>query len=146
MPPGDTQHANPANRTPSKLLRNITFSRPTLTLLVSIWLVALGNFPFWRTVWAAVGGMHAGNVLFLLCLPLFVLAWVFLLLSLLTWGRATKPVLVIALLISATVGYFASTYGTMLDSVMIANIVQTHAAEALDLVSWRLWGWLLVFG
>jgi len=146
MPPGDTHQTNPANRTASAYLRNITFSRPTLTLLASLWLIVLGNFPFWRAVWQAVGGMHAGNILFVLCLPLFVLAWVHLLLSLLAWGRATKPVLCAMLLISATVGYFANTYGTMLDSVMIANIVQTDAAEALDLMSWRLWGWLLVFG
>ncbi len=146
MPPGATRRNDSANSAAPASPRNFTLSRPTLTLLTALWLVALGNFPFWRAVWQAVGGMHAGNILFLLCLPLFVLAWVFLLLSLLTWGRATKPVLGAVLLISATVGFFANTYGMMLDNVMIANIVQTHAAEALDLMSWRLWGWLLVFG
>ena len=74
-------------------LRNVPLSRPTLTLLAALWLVALGNFPFWRSVWQASGGLRADNILFLLSLPLSVLAWVYLLLSLMAWGRATKALL-----------------------------------------------------
>jgi lipid A ethanolaminephosphotransferase len=126
--------------------RHVALSRPTLTLLTSLWLVVLGNFPFWRLVWQAEGGLRADNVFFLLFLPLFVLAWVYLLLSLMTWGRATQAVLAAMLLISAAVSYFANTYGMVLDQSMIANIMQTHSAEALDLMSWRLGGWLMIFG
>ncbi|MBI4207838.1 MAG: phosphoethanolamine--lipid A transferase [Betaproteobacteria bacterium] len=121
-------------------------SRQTLTLLASLWLVALGNFPFWRSIWQATGGLRTDNVFFLLTAPLFVLAWVYLTLSLLTWGRATKAALATVLLTSAAAGYFIDTYGILLDHGMIANIVQTHTAEALELLSWRLWVWLLVFG
>lgn len=121
-------------------------SRPMLTLLVSLWLVALGNFPFWHSIWQAVGGLRTDNVFFLLTVPLFVLAWIYLTLSLLTWGRATKAVLATVLLVSATAGYFIDTYGILLDHSMIANLVQTHTAEALELMSWRLWAWLLAFG
>jgi lipid A ethanolaminephosphotransferase len=120
--------------------------RPALTLLAALWLVVLGNFPFWRSVWRAAGGAHEGNLLFLLSLPLTVIAWTFLLLSLLAWGRATKPFLCAALLVSAAVGYFMQTYGVMLDAAMIASVAQTHAAEALELSSWRLWGWVAAFG
>ena len=127
-------------------LRGIAISRPLLTLFASLWLVVLGNFQFWRSIWQAAGGLRADNFLFLLSLPLFVLTWVHLLLSLMTWGRATKLVLGAVLLVSAAAGYFEYTYGMLLDSGMIASIVQTHAAEARDLMSWRLWAWLLVFG
>src|SRR5262249_27195289 len=92
------------------------------------------------------GGLHADNVLFLLSLPVFALAWTFLLLSLFTWGRATKAVLCAVLLVSAAIGYFANAYGVLVDHVMIANVVQTDKAEAFDLMSWRLAGWLLLFG
>lgn len=139
-------HAPPASRGVMAWLRNAALSRPALTLLASLWLVVLGNFPFWRSVLQAVGGLRTDNWLFLLSLPLFVLAWVYLLMSLLAWGRATKAVLGAVLLVSAAVGYFTDTYGILLDHSMIASIVQTDAAEALDLVSWRLWAWLLVFG
>ena len=46
----------------------------TLTLLVSLWLLAADNFPFWRTVWSAVGGLRADNVLFVVALPWLALA------------------------------------------------------------------------
>jgi lipid A ethanolaminephosphotransferase len=121
-------------------------SRQTLTLLASLWLVALGNFPFWRTIWHAVGGFRAGNLFFLLTMPLLVLAWVYLVLSLLAWGRATKAVLAVVLIVSAAAGYFIDTYGILLDHGMIANVVQTHPGEALELLSWRLGMWLAVFG
>jgi lipid A ethanolaminephosphotransferase len=122
------------------------FSRQMLTLLASLWLVALGNFPFWRTIWHAAGGFRADNLFFLLTVPLFVLAWVYLALSLVTWGRATKAVLAAVLLISAAAGYFIDTYGILLDHNMIANIVQTHTNEAMELASWRLGLWLSAFG
>ena len=120
--------------------------RPTLTLLASMWLVAAGNLPFWRSAWQAAGGLRADNALFLLSMPMLVLAWVYLLLSALAWGRATKPALVMALLVSAATGYFTWAYGALLDTAMLASVVQTHRAEALDLMSWRLGAWVLVFG
>lgn len=118
----------------------------TLTLLAALWLVALDNFPFWRTIWHAAGGFRAGNLFFLLTMPLLVLAWVYLVLSLLAWGRATKAVLAVVLIISAAAGYFIDTYGILIDHGMIANVVQTHPGEALELLSWRLGVWLAVFG
>lgn len=121
-------------------------SRQTLTLLASLWFVALGNFPFWRSIWQAAGGLRADNFFFVLTVPLFVLAWVYLLLSLLAWGRATKAVLATVLLVSAAAGYFINTYGILLDHSMIANIVQTHTSEALELMSWRLGVWVSIFG
>lgn len=119
---------------------------PALTLAVSAWLITLGNFPFWRSVWQSTGGVRPDNWLFLLSLALFVLAWTYLLLSLIAWGRATKAALVTVLLISAAADYFMEVYGVLLDHGMLANIAQTHLAEALDLVSWRLATWLLALG
>jgi len=146
-PPAErTDRALPASQGAMAWLRNAELSRSTLTLLASLWLVVLGNLPFWRSVWHATGGLRADNWLFVLSLPLFVLAWVHLLLSLLTWGRSTKAVLGTVLLVSAAVGYFANFYGMVLDHSMLSNIVQTHTAEVLDLMSWRLWVWLLIFG
>ena len=118
----------------------------TLSLLAALWLVALDNFPFWRTIWHAAGGFRAGNLFFLLTIPLLVLAWVYLVLSLLAWGRATKAVLAAVLIISAAASYFIDTYGILIDHGMIANVVQTHPGEVLELLSWRLGMWLAVFG
>jgi lipid A ethanolaminephosphotransferase len=121
------------------------FSAPSLALAVTVWLVVAGNFPFWRGVWNATGGLRAANALFLLSVVAAALAWVYLLLSLLAWGRATRPVLAAVVLISAAVGYFMNTYGVLFDQDMLASVIQTHAGEALDLLSWRLAAWIAAF-
>nr|WP_272876495.1 phosphoethanolamine--lipid A transferase [Stutzerimonas stutzeri] len=117
-----------------------------MILATALWLLVASNWPFWHAVWQGVGGLREGNGLFLATLPLFVLAWLFLLLSLLAWGRLTKPVLALALLISAAASYFMNSYGIVIDHSMLTNLVQTDTAEATELLSWKLAAWLLGFG
>jgi len=121
-------------------------SRNRLILATALWLLAFANWPFWRTVWQGVGGLREGNGLFLLSLPLFVLCWLFLLLSLFAWGRLTKPVLIVALLVSAAASYFMNSYGIVIDYSMLTNLMQTDTAEASELLSGKLVLWLLGFG
>lgn len=128
------------------LLPRIAVGHTILTLLASLWLTAIGNLPFWRSVWRAAGGLRPDNSLFLLTLPLAVLAWSYLLLSAIAWGRATRALLGIVLLASAAVGYFTHAYGVLFDAGMIANVAQTHAAEVRELLDWRLALWLAFFG
>ena len=123
-----------------------TLSLATLNLSVALWLVLALNLPFWRALWQALGGFGAAPAGYLLTLPLFVLAWVWLILELLTWGRAARPVLALVLLCSAAAGYFIQAYGIVLDRGMLTNLVETDPAEATELLSWRLLGWMLLFG
>ncbi len=120
-------------------------SRNGLLLAVALWMMISMNGAFWHSVWLGVGGWQAGSVL-LLSLPLLVLLWLFGLLSLLTWGRATKITLALLLVVSAAASYFISTYGILIDTSMLTNVLQTDRAEAADLLSLRLVGWLLLFG
>jgi len=127
-------------------VRVAQFSRPTLILLAAIWLVGFGNLPFWRALWRSEDGLQAGNVLFLLTLPLAALAWTHVTLLALAWGRATKVVLAIVLLASAAASYFTCAYGVLVDASMVANVIQTHVAEARDLAGWSMGVWLAAFG
>ena len=124
----------------------ITTSRTVLTMVVALWLTVFGNFTFWRTVWDGVGGWGNGNPLFLASLPLIVWLWLFGLLSLLAWGRATKAILAALVLVSASASYFIGSYGIVIDSSMLTNVMQTDTHEAFELLSWRMAGWLAVFG
>ncbi len=124
----------------------LTTSRTVLTMAVALWLTVFANFALWRTVWQGVGGWNNGNPLFLLSLPVFVWFWLFGLLSLLAWGRATKLILGVLLLVSAAANYFIHSYGILIDADMLTNVIQTDSKEALDLFSGRLLGWLGVFG
>ena len=132
------------NETPARW--TLTISRTVLIMLVALWLTAFANFAFWRTVWEGVGGWGNSSPLFLLSLPLLVWLWLFGLLSLLAWGKATKPILAVLLLVSAAANYFTSSYGILIDAGMLTNVLQTDTKEALDLFSWRLVGWLGVLG
>lgn len=122
-----------------------TASRNSLTLAVAFWLMLTMNGSFWNTVWTGVGGWSNENKWFLISMPLFVLCWLFGLLSLLSWGRATKALLMLFLLISAAASYFMYSYGIVIDSTMLANTLQTDPAEATELLSWRMAGLLLLF-
>lgn len=124
---------------------SIGLSRSALTMLVAVWLMLSMNFPFWRKVWDGVGGLSNDNLGFLLSLPLFVWIWLYLLLSLLAWGRLTKPVLSLMVLVSAAAGYFMNSYGIVIDYSMLTNVVQTDSAEALELLNWRLLLWIFAF-
>ncbi len=123
-----------------------SISRNGLMLAVACWLMLNMNGAFWHTVWNGVGGWGNDSKLFLLSLPLLVTLWLFGLLSLLTWGRASKLILALFLLISAAASYFINTYGILIDSSMLTNVMQTDTAEALDLISARMICWMLLFG
>ncbi|WP_286088924.1 phosphoethanolamine--lipid A transferase [Pseudomonas sp. MWU13-3659] len=115
-------------------------------LLVAIWMTVAVNSVFWSTVWRAIDGFDNGNPLFLISLPLFVLAWHFIILWALCWGRLLRPVLVILILVASAASYFISRYGIVIDASMLTNVIQTDPAEARDLLSPGLLFWLLLTG
>uniref|UniRef100_UPI0030EDA3EF phosphoethanolamine transferase n=1 Tax=Pseudomonas guineae TaxID=425504 RepID=UPI0030EDA3EF len=128
------------------ILKRVAVSRNVLTMLVALWLMLTMNLPFWRSVWQGVGGMSNDSPLFLLSLPLFVWIWLYVLLSLLAWGRLTKPLLGGLVLVSAGASYFMNCYGIVIDYNMLTNMLQTDVAEATELFNVRLLLWLLLLG
>ncbi len=117
-----------------------------INLAVALWLLLALNGPFWQSAWRATGGWQNGHTAYLLTSPLFVLGIVWLALEGLTWGAAARPVLAVVLLASAAANHFMTVYGVVFDRDMIANLVETHPAEAVELMGWRLWGWIAAFG
>lgn len=112
---------------------------PTALLLVlALWLATAGNLPLWRALWKLpeTHGLQAAVTLG--SLVLVVLAATVLLLGLFLWPRWLKPAGIALLLITASSSYFMSSYGIVIDSSMLTNVVQTDMGEALDLVSWPL--------
>ncbi|NES10101.1 phosphoethanolamine transferase [Pseudomonas laurentiana] len=126
--------------------RSRSIQTTVLLLLVSLWLTLVLNFTFWRAVWQAVGGWNNEHLLFLFSLPLFVFLWNYLLLNLLAWGRLTRPVLVVVILVSAVASFFMSRYGIVIDYSMVMNVLQTDQAEAYDLLGVDVLLWVLCLG
>ena len=120
-------------------------SHTTLHLAASIWLVALYNATFFQHV-LAVYPLNMGNAMFLASLAIGLTAVILLLLTITGWRSTTKPVLTVLLLLAAVIAYFTNTFDVVIDHTMIRNIVQTNPKEALDLISVRLAGYLLLLG
>jgi lipid A ethanolaminephosphotransferase len=109
-----------------------------LIVLTSIWLATIGNLALWQELarlpemndWSAVwfGIAFAALIASLLCM----------LMSLLCWRRTLKPVIGIFLLSAAFAAYFMLSYRIVIDSSMMANVLQTDLRESSDLFSWKL--------
>lgn len=117
-----------------------------LILLSALWLSTVANLPLWRQLATLpelqntrglVFAAGFGAALFLL----FVAA-----LSLLAWRWSLKPVLAVFFVSAAAGAHFMLSYGVVIDSTMMANVLQTDAREVRDLLNWRLLAALVSLG
>ncbi|MCZ7654858.1 MAG: DUF1705 domain-containing protein [Rhodocyclaceae bacterium] len=61
-------------------------------------------------------------------------------------GRLTKPVLMLALLVSSLTAYFTDSFGVVLSEEMLTNVAQTNAGEAADLITLKLLAYFFLLG
>jgi lipid A ethanolaminephosphotransferase len=117
-----------------------------LLALGSLWMAGPANLPLWQQLtrlteihgWRGLGsGIALGMLIFSALTAL---------LSLLAWRWTLKPVLILCLIAAAAGTYFMMTYGVVIDSTMMVNVLQTDPREARDLLSWRLLATLAVLG
>ncbi|PIT77196.1 phosphoethanolamine transferase [Limnohabitans sp. G3-2] len=108
-----------------------------LAVLV-VWLATVGNLPFWMAIWQLpeTQGMRALSTMGSLWLILLALLGWFL--SLWVWPRWLKPAGLAMLVTVTSSSYFMLTYGVVIDSSMLANVVQTDVREVRDLLSWPM--------
>ena len=108
---------------------NLTY----LIMAVVLYLVATANMGFFKQVLTIYP--FSANIGFIVSITglLFGLMW--LLFQLLCYRPIAKPVLSIMLIIAAICGYFTDGYGTIFDSGMLVNSLQTDQAEAMGLMA-----------
>lgn len=126
----DTPKANKKNSYLSKLYnREINLSY--LIIIVALYLVATANIGFFEQVLNVYP--FSKNVGFILSITglLFGLMW--LVLQLLCYRPIAKPVLIALLITAAICGYFTDAYGTIFDTNMLINSLETDQAEAMGL-------------
>ncbi len=107
-----------------------------LIVLTSIWIVSTSNLTFFSLFERAYPWQDGYAFSWFVVVVLYV-AVSSLLLGLLAWGRLTKPVLVFFLVLSAVSAAFMDSYGVVLNTEMMRNVVHTNVAEAFDLLNWR---------
>ncbi|MBF6032769.1 phosphoethanolamine--lipid A transferase [Pseudomonas sp. P155] len=116
-----------------------------VTLIASAFLLIGCNFVLWQHLFeitAADGKGIAMRVAF----GVMILAAFNVVLTLLAFRPLLKPLLTLIFLISAGVAYFMSQYGVMIDAGMFRNFAETNATEVRDLLSLKLFAYILLLG
>ena len=118
----------------------------TLVVLSSLWLAVLGNLALWKTLTelSDLTGIH--GVLFATAFALIIASILASLLSIFAWRYTLKPVITLLLLLAAFASHYMLTYGILVDTLMVINVLQTDTREARDQLSWQLAVTVLVLG
>lgn len=114
-----------------------SWSTSEAIILVALFATIAYNQKVFSEVLSAFGGTWHG-FLFVGAVFTQLLAVLILILSALCHRALLKPTLIVFLLLSSVLSYFGSRYGTIFDAQMIANVLETDAAEAGDLLNHQL--------
>lgn len=142
--------ANHTSQSNITTVKSFSWPRPVTAeikylLGASIILVLWINSPYW---WRTAQLLDMNNIshgLFLLSQMVLVTGATVTLSLILCWGVARKWVLTLLMVISSVCAYFSEHYQVYFDRHMMTNMMRTDSAEAWDLMSWSLLGWLVVF-
>ena len=109
-----------------------------LAVAGSLWLASMGNIALWMQVHQLPEVSGLRGFAFAMGFGAIITATLTLILSLLNWRWLLKPVLTVFFFSAASGAYFMMSYGIVIDSSMITNVIQTDTKEALDLMNWRM--------
>lgn len=104
---------------------------------LALWLSGPANFAMWLRIWHLESSTGVQPVL-LMGMGAMVWGLNAALLSALAWPRLYRPLATLLVLVAAGNAYYMWQYGVVIDSTMMANIVNTDAREVRDLLSVQL--------
>lgn len=116
---------------------NPSIKRPVnahlMMLVTAIFLTISANLTFSKQVALVYPIMD--NLLFVMSLALVLCGVLMLLIGLLSYRYTLKIVLILLVMMAAITSYFTDTYGTVYDTAMLQNALQTDRAETADLLN-----------
>lgn len=121
-------------------------TRWMLIVLASLFISSVGNWAFWNDFFSVLPRYSLRNIGFTLGTFLIISALVSTFLSLIIWPKVSKIFLSVLLIVSSLGCYFMVTYGIVIDSDMLINVLQTDVKESHDLLSWKLFATLFSLG
>ena len=120
---------------------------PTWVVLLSgLWLTSAGNIALWSQIHQLPEVTGLRGFAFAIGFGAIITAAISAILSFLNWRWLLKPAITVFFLSAASGAYFMMSYGIVIDSTMITNVVQTDAKEALDLMDWHMLISLVLLG
>lgn len=132
----------PSSTTPSSTIPasvDVPISRSAFWSVwgLALWIAVVGNWPLWTKLLALDQPLIQRSTL-VLTLCLMVMGGTAALMSLLHWPRLFRPLASMLVLVTAFNSYFMWQYQAVIDSTMLANVINTDAREVRDLLSWAL--------
>jgi lipid A ethanolaminephosphotransferase len=125
-------------------------SRYRLLLLVALWISLLPNAAHLKLFLTSPAIVQAwARIPFVLTgwLYAFTFSLFFLVLTALAFrGRWLKGWLAVCLMVAAAQGYYSLFLGVQFDRSMLVNMLETHPAEALELITLQSLVWLVLVG
>jgi lipid A ethanolaminephosphotransferase len=113
---------------------------------LSLWLATLGNLALWRALYGLPEIQGWRGLWLCVATGVMIAALLYALLSIFAWRWTFKLAGSICLLAAASGTYFMLSYGVILDTPMMANMLATDTREARDLIGWRFAGAIFVLG
>nr|WP_099982813.1 phosphoethanolamine--lipid A transferase MCR-6.1 [Moraxella sp. MSG47-C17]ASK49942.1 phosphoethanolamine transferase [Moraxella sp. MSG47-C17]BCG50371.1 lipid A phosphoethanolamine transferase MCR-6 [Expression vector pUC57-Kan-mcr-6] len=104
-----------------------------LMSVVALFLSATANLTFFDKITNTYP--MAQNAGFVISTALVLFGAMLLITVLLSYRYVLKPVLILLLIMGAVTSYFTDTYGTVYDTTMLQNALQTDQAESKDLMN-----------
>lgn len=126
-------------------LKSIQMRQWKLIVFISLFLTLVTNMTFFKHV-IEVYPLSWSTLPFIISLGILLASVSTILLTLFSWQRATKPLLITVVMLSAFVAYFMDTYDIVIDTHMIDNVLQTNFNESADLFSVTLIFYVLFMG
>lgn len=114
----------------------------TLTILVAVYVLAIGNLTFWSKG-AEYFQDHPGA---LVSLAAGIIALHIAALLSISVKYAVKPIFIFAIMVTAISSYFVDTMGILITRDMIGNAAVTTTNEAKHLITWRFVAHVTLYG
>jgi lipid A ethanolaminephosphotransferase len=108
----------------------------TLVLLAAIFMLAVGNGPYWRSALAERDWGAAGTWLFAGAMFVGFTTFYFAFIAVFANRYTVRPLLALLLVVTAAASYYMDRYAIYLDRAMLANVLATNYKEARELVGW----------
>jgi len=117
-----------------------------LVFLFSVFLMAGYNQNLWQGIIVTHSDISVHNLLFLTSCGVFLTALFNLIFNVFAVKGIVKPILIIIVISSASASFFMDSYGVVIDSSMLQNVVETDSSEAMDLLSFAFISHMILWG
>ena len=115
-----------------------------LAAAASVWIALPANWPLWQALARLPETASLRGALFVAQFALMLALLLLALLAGFAFARSVKPAIAVFALAAAFGAHFMGSYGVVIDSAMLTNVLQTNYGEARDLLSFRLAAGLLL--